>query len=334
MKVVKYLKNFSIRDFHWSHILVLISSLALTLYAWNISRQHSLELSKLKMETAGFSEANIILLGGLLINLLLLWTFIVLNHSRQRAIRHARKMSEIAEQQKAKAVNSAKLASLGEMAGRIAHEINNPLAIITGSTSLLDKIVDENDPKDAQIIKIRDRIDSTVFRVARIIKSMRALSRDASLDPFEQVDAGEIIEDCISLCSEKFRAHGVKLIYDKTDNLPKIYCRRTEISQVIVNLLTNSFDAVHDKEEAWVQIDVSENNSHAIIKVTDSGAGIPDEIAQNILKPFFTTKQIGQGTGLGLSISKSIMDAHDAYFYLDTKSKHTCFVLEFKKYNE
>ncbi|HEX4924120.1 MAG TPA: ATP-binding protein, partial [Bdellovibrionales bacterium] len=106
-----------------------------------------------------------------------------------------------------------------------------------------------------------------------------------------------------------------------------IACRPTQISQVLLNLLNNAHDAVAEQTEKWVKLDVRDLGDSVELSVTDSGAGIPPEIQEKIMQPFFTTKQIGEGTGLGLSISKGLVDSHHGQLRLDAKSKNTRFVV-------
>jgi signal transduction histidine kinase len=108
-------------------------------------------------------------------------------------------------------------------------------------------------------------------------------------------------------------------------------CRPTQITQVLLNLLNNARDAAEESEERWVQLDVTELADWIRISVTDSGKGIPVEIREKIMSPFFTTKAVGKGTGLGLSITKSIVDSHRGTLILDEESVQTRFVIELPK---
>lgn len=227
------------------------------------------------------------------------------------------------ETERAKAIESAKLASLGEMAGGIAHEINNPLMIIQAQAEQLIRIT-----KDERVVAGMGRIERTVGRIAKIIKGMRALSRNSDNDEFAPARVSAILEDVIDLCQERFRQSAVALNVEIIDDFV-IDCRATQISQVLLNLLNNSYDAVRGDRRSWTQITVFRAENKGIITVTDSGSGIPKDVADRIMDPFFTTKSIEKGTGLGLSISRNIMRDHGAEFYLDQKSPNTKFVLEF-----
>jgi C4-dicarboxylate-specific signal transduction histidine kinase len=131
---------------------------------------------------------------------------------------------------------------------------------------------------------------------------------------------------------ERFKASGINLeIQVKGDSV--VECRHVQVSQVIVNLLNNSFDAVQSLEQKWVRITLEEDSVLAIVRVTDSGPGIRDpQIVAKLMQPFFTTKEVGKGTGLGLSISKGLIESQGGRFYLNQTCPNTEFVIELPKY--
>lgn len=104
--------------------------------------------------------------------------------------------------------------------------------------------------------------------------------------------------------------------------------RQAQIEQVLLNLLNNSFDAIQSTPDRWIHITARLENHRVLILVTDSGTGIPNDVQQKMLQPFFTTKEVGKGTGLGLSISKGIIEDHQGQLYYDPKNKNTCFVID------
>ena len=227
-------------------------------------------------------------------------------------------------------IYSSKMTSLGEMAGGIAHEINSPLAIIYGRVEqLLRKIEDDDLPdKENYKKKILD-IHHTVERISKIIKGLKQFSRNSENDPMEKIILTKVIEDTISLCQEKFRNHSVTVKVTGNTDID-IHCKATQISQALLNLLNNAFDAIEKLETKWIEIKSELDTNKKIVKLSiiDSGNGISDEILEKIMQPFFTTKEIGKGTGLGLSISKGIVEAHNGNFYFDNLSKNTSFIIE------
>tara|TARA_B110001454_G_scaffold219057_1_gene249584 strand:+ start:19110 stop:21812 length:2703 start_codon:yes stop_codon:yes gene_type:complete len=233
------------------------------------------------------------------------------------------------KEQEAKIAESSKMASLGEMASSIAHEINNPLTIIYGKARQIQSYMEGKNPQSMTEKTLQDatKIISTVDRISRIIKGLRKISRDASMDSMAFVSAKDLVEETLSFCQQRFQQSYIdfKLNVNYTGD---VYCRQTELSQVILNLLNNSYDAVLNLEEKWVELSVENVQNTLVISITDSGTGISKEVQSKIFQPFFTTKEVGKGTGLGLSISKGIIEAHFGRFYLDESSRNTKFVIE------
>jgi PAS domain S-box-containing protein len=223
-------------------------------------------------------------------------------------------------------IQSNKMASLGEMASGIAHEINNPLAIIKMTTLQMQKnILPDNTVLKNSIIKI----DSTVDRISKIIQGLRIFSRDGRNDPFQIVLFDKMIDDVLSFCHERLKHHSIKLIKEELNPNLTFEGRQIEISQVLLNLLNNAIDAIDELEftDKWIKITAKKDDDYLDIKISDCGPGIPLEIQSKIFQPFFTTKEIGKGTGLGLSLSLTIIKNHSGEINLDTTSPFTCFVL-------
>lgn len=225
----------------------------------------------------------------------------------------------------------AKMASLGEMASGIAHEINNPLTIILGKASVIKNSIINHKFDPEVTLQAVEKITVTVDRISKIIKGLRSFARDGDRDSFEWVSLTQLLDDTVELCKARFGSHGVALEILPFDKNLKIECRGVQISQVLLNLLGNAFDAIQSQKEKWVRIEVIETEDAVQIAVRDSGPGVPQSLREKIMQPFFTTKEVGKGTGLGLSISKGIMDDHKGRFFLDENSSETRFVLSFPK---
>lgn len=236
-------------------------------------------------------------------------------------------MNQIIEDQRIQIVNSAKMSSLGEMASGIAHEINNPLSIIQANTSLLIERLNGEVPKES-IINALVKINSTGERISKIVKGLRTISRDAKADSFEIVSIQKIIEEVLSLCEQKLQKGAINLTVNVPPEDILVECSGTQIFQILINLINNSYDAIIDMDTKWIKIACRLINDSQSVEcsVTDSGAGIKKEISAKLMEPFFTTKEIGKGTGLGLSISRGIIVKHNGNFYLDEQNENTSFV--------
>jgi len=244
--------------------------------------------------------------------------------ARERAER------ELAESRQG-AINAAKMAALGEMSASVAHEVNNPLTVILLRAQRLD-ILARTETMDAALVrKTAHDIDRTVERIRRIIDALRAFARQGDEDPLRPELLAPIIEDTVELCSHRFRQHGVALKVDAIPDGLVVDCRGTQISQVLLNLLSNAYDAVEHQDERWVRMTVAIHGDEVQIGVVDSGPGVPEDIAARIMEPFYTTKEIGRGTGLGLSLSKGIAEAHGGRLELDAHARPTRFVLTLKR---
>lgn len=216
-------------------------------------------------------------------------------------------------------VQTSKLAALGEMAGGMAHEINNPLTIIALLVKRIQSIVVKPAPDLPLVESLLTDIDGTVLRISRIIQALRNVSRSSD-DEHSEARLGEIFEDVFGICSEKFGQSDVKLEFADLEkhHLLKISCQRVQISQVLINLLSNAFDAVKmNQESKWVKVSLNHNADNLWIRVSNSGPVIEEGVRKKLFQPFFTTKDVGQGTGLGLSISKKIIEAHNGEIFLE-----------------
>lgn len=231
--------------------------------------------------------------------------------------------SQIAEQQ-AQLMNSAKMSALGEMAGGLAHEINTPLTVLSLQTQVIKKWFTQP-TTDPDLLK---RLDVAVFsikRISTIVNSLRTFSRDTSRDGREIVPLKKILDETMILCTERFKNHHVDLTIGAYDPEINLYCRATDISQVLLNILNNAFDAVRKQAEPWVHIEFHRAGEELEISITDSGRAIPQSIVEKMMLPFFTTKGPGEGTGLGLSIAKGIVESHQGRLEYDSESPNTRF---------
>jgi C4-dicarboxylate-specific signal transduction histidine kinase len=236
----------------------------------------------------------------------------------------------------AKALHSSKLHSLGELAAGIGHEINNPLAVIIGRTEqLLDDLENAADSSTVSLEDVRESTQGVLKqceRIVKIVKSLKNMSRKAEGDPFVPLSLAAVVADVLTLSSAKFGTGQVKLFIDSIPSEALVLGHESEIGQVIINLVNNGFDAVVGSVDAWVKISVVVQVSEVVVRVLDSGKGIPDHISAKMFEPFFTTKDKNKGTGLGVSISLQILRNHGGDLWLEKDNPNTCFVVRLPRF--
>ncbi len=234
------------------------------------------------------------------------------------------------EKHRSQMIATAKKVALGEMASAMGHEINNPLAIISGKVSILSEkskknILDKQYLEDSLMV-----VQRTVDRIVKIITGLRNLSRNSDDDPMIETPVASIIENTLELCYQTFKHTNIELKVEMESNLT-IFGRAAQISQILMNLLNNAFHAVQDHDVKWVLLKIKELDDFIEFRVSDSGPKIPLEVQEKMMQPFFTTKSFGKGTGLGLSISLSIAKSHNGELYYNKNSENTEFILKIPK---
>lgn len=234
------------------------------------------------------------------------------------------------EMQKMSAITSSKMAALGEMAGGIAHEINNPLTVIHTKTKIMEKMIERGIPDSEMFLKNTKSIIGTVDRISNVIQGLKDISKDASNEEKKDTVIKDLLGNILNLCEEKFRNHNIDLICDLEAPYFQTHlnCFQIQLSQVFLILLNNSFDALEKRSNRWIKIDASQNKKWYFLHFIDSGEGIPKAIADRMFQPFFTTKEVGKGTGLGLSLAYEIINKHGGEIYYDDHYQNTCFTIK------
>lgn len=225
-------------------------------------------------------------------------------------------------------VASARLSALGTMAGGIAHEINNPLAVIHAMAMDLADMAADGDATPKDIRSVSGGIVEFADRISRVIRSLRRISRDGTNDVFAEVPLHQVLEHVEAACTSRFRESSVALEMPEVSRDIQLCCREVEICQVLINLLQNALDAAEERPDGkWVRVKVSHDVDNTTLSVIDGGHGIPADIKARIMDPFFTTKPPGKGTGLGLSLSRKIVEQHGGMIEITEANGHTCFAV-------
>lgn len=228
-------------------------------------------------------------------------------------------------------IANSKMAALGEMAGGVAHEINNPLSIIVGKCGTTRSLLRQPEIDREKVSQELEKIAATAGRIAKITTGLLAFSRSGEQDPPGNPTVQVLVEETIAFCIEKFKARNVRLDLDFSEiGNVHVKCRQSQISQVLLNLLNNAIDELETHStsvQKWVQLKAAMAGNHVEFSVTDSGTGIPKEVLEKLFQPFFTTKPVGRGTGLGLSISKGLVESHGGKLLYDSNSPNTRFVV-------
>jgi histidine kinase len=235
-------------------------------------------------------------------------------------------------------IQASKMATLGEMATGVAHELNQPLSVIKTASSFSIKKIKKNEPIEAETLSnILNKIDSNADRAAKIISHMRQFARKSEME-LEKVQVNDILEKAFEIFSQQLKLREIDVIWRIDKDLPKINADPGRLEQVFINLLLNARDAI---EERWGDQEPQAGEKKIILKTTcdahnvvckvcDTGGGVPEPISDKIFEPFYTTKEVGKGTGLGLSISYGIVKECGGSIHLKPNvPSGACFVVQF-----
>ncbi len=235
-------------------------------------------------------------------------------------------------------IQASKMATLGEMATGVAHELNQPLSVIkTASRFFMKKIRKNEKIKDDIMLTMSEEIDTYVDRATKIINHMRQFGRKSDVT-LEKVQVNAILEKALEILGQQLKVRGIELTRDYEQDLPSIMADPDRLEQVFINLLINARDAIderwqsqpHPKDNKAIRLITKSNVDTVTVEVHDTGAGIPEHILARIFEPFFTTKKVGQGTGLGLSISYGIIqDCNGSIRAVSRIGEGTGFIIKF-----
>jgi PAS domain S-box-containing protein len=234
-------------------------------------------------------------------------------------------------------VQSGKLASIGELAAGVAHELNQPLMVIRGNAQLVKRFITKGKYEIDDLLKHMEPIERNTKRMMNIINHLRTFSRQSKSE-YYALDVNQVIDESFLMIGEQLRLRNIEIKKTLDPDLPKIKGDTNQLEQVFLNLITNARDAITEKNEDRkpedrtpdsIEIITQKSNIDAnLIEVflKDSGNGIGESARSSIFDPFFTTKEVGKGTGLGLSISYGIISDHNGQIEIaDTGPQGTTF---------
>jgi two-component system, NtrC family, sensor kinase len=226
-------------------------------------------------------------------------------------------MAELIKADREKAIldsglmQSSKMAALGKMAAGIAHEVNNPLAVIKEKVGWLKDLLSEEDIAGSENFEeFKDALNKIEHHVERAKKvTHRLLGFARRMEPTEEkVDINKVLSDTISFLENDARYKNIAIESNYSTVLPPTLSDSAQMQQVFLNILNNAIDAIGKDGAIQIRTSWNAKDKEIAVSIADNGPGIPNEVLERIFDPFFTTKEVGHGTGLGLSISYSIVE--------------------------
>ncbi|MFC1879930.1 ATP-binding protein [Thermodesulfobacteriota bacterium] len=235
-------------------------------------------------------------------------------------------------------IQASKMATLGEMATGVAHELNQPLTVIKSASRFFMRKIAKNEKIEDEVMSTMvTEIDSYVDRATKIINHMRQFGRQSDV-ALEKVQVNSILERALEILGQQLKVRGIEIVWDLAPDLSLVLADPDRLEQVFINLLINARDAIDEKWQSQPQptgekkitLRTSADDKVIIVEVIDTGPGIPESMLDRIFEPFFTTKKVGQGTGLGLSISYGIIkDCKGSIQAVSVKNKGAGFIIKF-----
>jgi PAS domain S-box-containing protein len=225
------------------------------------------------------------------------------------------------ELERAKSLHQSKLATIGQLAAGVGHEINNPLAIIAGQIIVAEQMLRDAPKPDERVIERLKKIDHSVNRIANIVKGLRTFARsdDSQISYFNIM---EPLQETFDMLKDIYEKEDVKLSLQTEGGIGYILGNRGRIQQVLINLISNAKDASEGKSDRWVRLEVITRDDEILIQVKDNGTGIREDLQDKIFEPFFTTKEPNKGTGIGLSLVHNILKEHQGRIELESRLAH------------
>lgn len=265
-----------------------------------------------------FMGEFVLLAVNLIVSLLVTMDFMNVKHEDQ--------LNSMLKERTEKLFGQSKYAELGMMSAGIAHEINNPLAVIQARTTQLLRICNK-EVKNQELTQGLNQILYTSERIGHTIQGIREFVYHDEKSPPKELSVKELMDDVLTFTGQRFKNHGISLRFYDLEKY-HVLGNKIQIEQIILNLLNNSFDAIEFLPDKWIEVSAHKNGDKIELYFKDSGKGIPKDIADKMMEPFFSTKAVGKGTGLGLALARGIAEKHGGKLSYRADMPHTTFLLE------
>ncbi len=213
------------------------------------------------------------------------------------------------ERQKSMSMQNARLASIGQLASGVGHEINNPLAIINGYLAIARDRLEDRGALDPELRDLFQKINGASSRIANIVRGLKTFAKSDG-GQHRSFDLGEMMQETVSIMREMFQKDAIDFRLEVPAATWVIHGNRERMQQALVNLMSNARDAVRGRLLPYICVRLLPSGDWLRITVSDNGGGIPERIRNRIFDPFFTTKEVNYGTGIGLSLVDSILKEH------------------------
>lgn len=253
--------------------------------------------------------------------------------NKQMRLQIKNKEQTISDQQQ-KLFHSAKFHALGEMAASLAHEINNPLFVIQGKVHSMRSLLHKDQLDKEKCDEVVSSVEETVIRLSRIVRGISSFARINVKSELVEVSLRDLIKDVIFLSQERMNEFGITCEIENEQAELFYKCYPAYITQILINLLNNSVDALHSIHSRKILISFYSQQTTVFIEVHDNGVGVRREDQDRIFEAFYTTKSYGRGTGLGLSISRSLAEEHGGELVLKSSKlgRGAAFSLQLPKH--
>ncbi|MBK8417837.1 ATP-binding protein [Candidatus Villigracilis saccharophilus] len=221
-------------------------------------------------------------------------------------------------------IQSEKMASIGQLAANVAHEINNPLAAIIANAQLLLRDLPSADEDTIESLKL---IETAGVRAAKIVGDLLESARKEKREEYEEISLNETIQNALSMVSFEIKNRSITVKLELDDKMPNIFAHKNKLIGVWINLIVNALGAI-ESTKGVISISTRYEKQEYQIIFSDNGKGILPENQEQIFKPFFTTKKVGTGTGLGLFVSLQVIKEHHGDIHFETKPDNgTSFII-------